>query len=902
MAINSDTARGILASFQQRGEAKETNRILRKLNSNLENDQFDTTKAMHKIERKQQNRVAELQAEADAKYIRGESKTKEGKNPFETNEVTKLYVESLKDVAGEVHQMTRTELEANITKMDALMQSIVDDESIEERDFLLEQYGKTLKFMGKEREKRANLMARSMNKMGELTEQYLDIQSLASGFFDNNPVAMGLFKIAGDSVRGYREKKRMQKSLVAEDLRRQEYARVLEEDKAKDQALAAKREEEIQNAKMDAANKLGISDEQYNQLIEEKRKREAEESDVEFEEETLKDMGIDSDEWREGLQEGMENGIAEAFAGGFEFPQDEYSDTGDAPLSADDMAGIFGVTGGTGAVFTRDHDAEAEAERLEAISMMNQNAEALQEALIPGPENRDAELESAVVARANEREDDERHAENIQYQEELFDKLDTMIGHLESMDKTFTKADKAGGLGIGGGGSGGGGDNGIMDEVLGGGIVAAAGKMLGKTKIGKVAGKVAGKAGGMALKFAKPAAKLAAGAAGAVGLGGLAGKGMGMFEKMEGSMAKKAAGEGLETAVEKGGAKAAQKAAAKSVGKGLGKSLLKKIPGIGLLAGAGFAIGRLMDGDFTGAGMELASGAASLLPGAGTAASVGIDAALIARDMSKAKQTENGADITKTEGLREQIALGEGTTDAQAQAHGFASGYDVPYGYGQYGMPEKPLSQMTIAEVKEFQKKQIGATRGTIPGTHMGTGAVGKYQVTQGTLADQQKKLGFKDDDLYNAELQEKIATSLMQKRGLDQYMAGNMSQQQIEKNLSKEWASVADPSTGRSAYGQATGTSTQQIRAALEQLPANERQDILQTVKLEQATAGYQHAKEKAGSASEMPVVMPPPKTHSLATQTPEPGRTRTGVQSARNSDSTLERVTDRFITHGMA
>jgi hypothetical protein len=71
----------------------------------------------------------------------------------------------------------------------------------------------------------------------------------------------------------------------------------------------------------------------------------------------------------------------------------------------------------------------------------------------------------------------------------------------------------------------------------------------------------------------------------------------------------------------------------KTAGKGLGKSFIKKIPVIGALAGLGFGISRAMQGDFVGAGMEIASGGASLIPGAGTVASMGIDAALIARDM-----------------------------------------------------------------------------------------------------------------------------------------------------------------------------------------------------------------------------------------------------------------------------
>ena len=53
--------------------------------------------------------------------------------------------------------------------------------------------------------------------------------------------------------------------------------------------------------------------------------------------------------------------------------------------------------------------------------------------------------------------------------------------------------------------------------------------------------------------------------------------------------------------------------------------------------GALFAAQRAMAGDFVGAGLELASGAASTVPGFG-AASVGIDAALMAKDFNDESQ------------------------------------------------------------------------------------------------------------------------------------------------------------------------------------------------------------------------------------------------------------------------
>ena len=104
--------------------------------------------------------------------------------------------------------------------------------------------------------------------------------------------------------------------------------------------------------------------------------------------------------------------------------------------------------------------------------------------------------------------------------------------------------------------------------------------------------------------------------------------------------AEKVGTKGAEKAGTKAVTKTAGKAGAKTAGKAVGKSLLKKIPGLGLLFGAGFAVSKAMAGDFTGAGMELASGAMSIVPGIGTAGSVAMDAAIMARDMGAMKGKE----------------------------------------------------------------------------------------------------------------------------------------------------------------------------------------------------------------------------------------------------------------------
>lgn len=184
--------------------------------------------------------------------------------------------------------------------------------------------------------------------------------------------------------------------------------------------------------------------------------------------------------------------------------------------------------------------------------------------------------------------------------------------------------------------SGGGLFSGLMGAVLGGlggmlmGKIGKVGRFLMKpfSKLGgKAFGKIGGKLGGLGGK-----------ALGKIGGKGLFGGALKGAEKIGGKEAMKLGG--------KGAAKLGAKGALKLGAKGIGKSIAKKIPGIGLIAGLGFGIDRLMKGDMLGAGGEVLSGLASLVPGIGTAASVGIDAALMARDIKKSGEED---EISKLE-------------------------------------------------------------------------------------------------------------------------------------------------------------------------------------------------------------------------------------------------------------
>ena len=85
--------------------------------------------------------------------------------------------------------------------------------------------------------------------------------------------------------------------------------------------------------------------------------------------------------------------------------------------------------------------------------------------------------------------------------------------------------------------------------------------------------------------------------------------------------------------VEEIGTQTAKKTGAKLATMTTLKVCGKKIPVLGAVLGAGFATHRAIKGDWTGAGMEFASGVVSCAPGPGTLASLAIDGALLAKDL-----------------------------------------------------------------------------------------------------------------------------------------------------------------------------------------------------------------------------------------------------------------------------
>lgn len=125
----------------------------------------------------------------------------------------------------------------------------------------------------------------------------------------------------------------------------------------------------------------------------------------------------------------------------------------------------------------------------------------------------------------------------------------------------------------------------------------------------------------------------------------------------------------------------------------------------------------------------------------------------------------------------------------------FVGGIEAPKGYNQvYGKNNfLPRDNMTLDEVLNFQRDMV---RGGSPSS-----AVGRYQFLRKTLAGLKEELGLTGSEEFTPELQDKLASRLVERRGGKDFLEGRITRDQFLKNLSMEWASLPKDASGRSYY-----------------------------------------------------------------------------------------------------
>jgi len=163
-----------------------------------------------------------------------------------------------------------------------------------------------------------------------------------------------------------------------------------------------------------------------------------------------------------------------------------------------------------------------------------------------------------------------------------------------------------------------------------------------------------------------------------------------------------------------------------------------------------------------------------------------------------------------------------------------SQGYDDISGLiSQSRYPVKSITKMTIQEVLNWQE--------SIDDFQLSE-AVGRYQIMEDTLRGYNNdrgtgpgnplytRAGLSAGDLFSPQNQDKMALVLLNQRGLQKFVDGDITREEFANNLASEWASlplVTGPNAGRSKYaGDTAGnralTTVQEFLDAIDKVKAN--------------------------------------------------------------------------------
>ena len=121
-------------------------------------------------------------------------------------------------------------------------------------------------------------------------------------------------------------------------------------------------------------------------------------------------------------------------------------------------------------------------------------------------------------------------------------------------------------------------------------------------------------------------------------------------------------------------------------------------------------------------------------------------------------------------GLLDTIAAGESSGN-----------YNAHFGNAANSSPQ--FTRMTVSEVVQWQKEYVQAGNPS--------NAVGRYQIIQPTLEGLIKELRIPPSTIFNEILQDKMAITLMERRGAIDFARATISAEQFAANLAKEWAAL---------------------------------------------------------------------------------------------------------------
>lgn len=93
------------------------------------------------------------------------------------------------------------------------------------------------------------------------------------------------------------------------------------------------------------------------------------------------------------------------------------------------------------------------------------------------------------------------------------------------------------------------------------------------------------------------------------------------------------------------------------------------------------------------------------------------------------------------------------------------------------------FTKMTVSQVKQWQEDYVkqGAA----------SSAVGRYQIIDTTLDGLVRQLRIDTNERFDQDLQDKMAIALLERRGAEDYVNKELTQDEFAANLAKEWAAL---------------------------------------------------------------------------------------------------------------
>ncbi len=143
---------------------------------------------------------------------------------------------------------------------------------------------------------------------------------------------------------------------------------------------------------------------------------------------------------------------------------------------------------------------------------------------------------------------------------------------------------------------------------------------------------------------------------------------------------------------------------------------------------------------------------------------------------------------------------------ARAESNGNYNAY-----FGNPGNTSINFTQMSIGEVLAWQANFVQQGNAS--------SAVGRYQIVNTTLSGLVRQLGLDVKQKFDQSMQDKLAITLLERRGAEAYVNKELARDQFAANLAKEWAAlpkVIGENPGHSYYA---GDGLNQSRVGVDEI-----------------------------------------------------------------------------------